>query len=376
MTDYIPFEIQSHIIKMLPIISIVQCRSVSKSWKFFIDSSEFITDYNVLHTQPQRILIGYVDSDEEKHISLVDDDDTFPWQKHSLSVPATIKKLYEPRLVGCSQGLFCFFSYMEKPSDFETKTAVLWNPAIRKSIDIVVPNVLDWPYQTFVGFGVCPRTNDPKLVKISNNRNPLEIDYSIPCIPWQVEVFTLSSGIWRSPLINVPRKAIVLSQSLEVIDGFIYWLAYKRIRNIDLTWCNLIMSFDVTSEEFNEVYLPNSLTYDRSIDLYSSTLKESLVVLEFDNGREVYGVWMMEHGVSKSFTKLYNINTPNAWIGNVIGFRNSGEPIVQMIYGFEERGALVVYDPHSENVNYIGICGKGFTFFGSSYVETPLLLNQ
>ncbi|GKF20647.1 putative F-box domain-containing protein [Tanacetum coccineum] len=48
MSDHIPFEIQSEIIKRLPIKPLVQCRSVSKQWKSLIDSSKFIADYHAL----------------------------------------------------------------------------------------------------------------------------------------------------------------------------------------------------------------------------------------------------------------------------------------------------------------------------------------
>ncbi|GKG52856.1 hypothetical protein Tco_0549968, partial [Tanacetum coccineum] len=43
--------------------------------------------------------------------------------------------------------------------------AVIWNPTVRKSVGIVV--IPKGRYnRTIVGFGVCPDTSDPKLVKI------------------------------------------------------------------------------------------------------------------------------------------------------------------------------------------------------------------
>ncbi|GJT45172.1 ADP,ATP carrier protein, mitochondrial [Tanacetum coccineum] len=51
----------------------------------------------------------------------------------------------------------------------DIKNAVIWNPSIKKTVTIVVPNVPDGvpPYHTILGFSVCPRTSDPKLVKIT-----------------------------------------------------------------------------------------------------------------------------------------------------------------------------------------------------------------
>lgn len=73
--------------------------------------------------------------------------------------------------------------------------------------------------------------------------------------------------------------------------------------------------------------------------------------LESENG--VYGVWMMDHGSPKSFTKLFNISAPDASIKDVLGFRNNGEPIIEMKNGFEEQDALFVYEPFS-NIRLLG----------------------
>ncbi|KAJ0818201.1 putative F-box domain-containing protein [Helianthus annuus] len=48
MSDNVPFEIQEEIIKRLPVKSLIRFRSVSKSWKSLIDSSNFITHYRLL----------------------------------------------------------------------------------------------------------------------------------------------------------------------------------------------------------------------------------------------------------------------------------------------------------------------------------------
>ncbi|GJZ94966.1 retrotransposon gag domain, retroviral aspartyl protease [Tanacetum coccineum] len=130
---------------------------------------------------------------EQKYVSFVDDG-TFPQQKLFLNVPIYV----------------------------ETKMAVIWNPSIRKSANVVVPNVLDYgsAYRTIVGFGICPDTNDTKLVKISHI------------------IYLLTIG--------------------TAID------------------------------------IPNQLC--------------SHHIVSCDNFKLVYGVWMMDDGVQKSFTKLFTID--------------------------------------------------------------------
>nr|GEZ88966.1 hypothetical protein [Tanacetum cinerariifolium] len=86
--------------------------------------------------------------------------------------------------------------------------AVIWNPTVRKYVGIVILNALDM--YIVIGFGVCPDTSDPKLVKISVIVTPSM---------WVVEVFTL------------------------------------RLRS------NYIIPFDLKTKKFGEVSLPEKLVY-------------------------------------------------------------------------------------------------------------------
>ncbi|GJV58764.1 putative F-box domain-containing protein [Tanacetum coccineum] len=320
MWDSIPFEIQENILKRLRVISLLQFRSVSKACKSLIDSSTFIADYQ--HTElQQHILVRY--GFEHNYVSVADDD-TFPHQKVFLAVPLSVKIL-KPEIVGCSEGLFCFYDYFGMPIDPGKRTAVIWNPAIGKSVAIDVPNVLDMnKYRTIVCFGVCPHTLDPMLVKISFVYSPGE---TFTDTTWRVEIFRLSSGAWKSLSINLPRSTVVSYQSKAqvVIDRFIYRLASNRISR-----ANLIISFDMISEVFTEIRLPDNL----ALNLNLHKLHGSLVVVEDIYGLEVdYGVWMMENGDPKSFIKLYTINNnipAKATIEGVFGFRKSGEVIIEV----------------------------------------------
>ncbi|GJU27955.1 putative F-box domain-containing protein [Tanacetum coccineum] len=66
MSDVIPFDIQSEIMKRLPVKSLIQFRSVSKQWKSFIDSPKFIKNYHVNHTNPQHHLLVKYNLDLKK----------------------------------------------------------------------------------------------------------------------------------------------------------------------------------------------------------------------------------------------------------------------------------------------------------------------
>ncbi|GKF10710.1 putative F-box domain-containing protein [Tanacetum coccineum] len=69
---------------------------------------------------------------------------------------------------------------------------------VRKSVGILTPSkprlyiveYLSELRMSCIGFGVCPETNDPKIVKINT------VDGS-PYGYWEVQVYTLSSKVWK-----------------------------------------------------------------------------------------------------------------------------------------------------------------------------------
>ncbi|GJW69850.1 DEAD-box ATP-dependent RNA helicase 21 [Tanacetum coccineum] len=149
--------------------------------------------------------------------------------------------------------------------------AVLWNPTFRKSVGIVIPiSIVD--YRTIVSFGVSRDTSDPKLVKINTiNRRP---SY------WVVDVF---------------------------VDGVIYFRAYDDVYLDRGSRFNFVISFDLKSEKFGEVCVPERLVHTHHLDV--AKVNESLGLLKYyDEGNmTVCGVWMRNDGANKKFSKIYNV---------------------------------------------------------------------
>ncbi|KAK1412954.1 hypothetical protein QVD17_34590 [Tagetes erecta] len=279
-------------------------------------------------------------------------------------------------MIGTSHGLLCFHAEGHHDDTPATDTVVLWNVSIRKGVSFVVPNVGDDIYKTALGFGVCRVTRDVKIVKIRCILSWEDV-VSISSIPWQVEVFTLSTRAWRSPYSNLPRKSIHFRSKQVAIDGLVYWLAYDMI-TMDVWYSrfrNLIISFDMTTEEFKEVNLPNSLARLPLYKLSFFKLRGSVGVLEHgERGNDlVFGVWMMEDGVSNSFSMLFNVNVPMAFMK---GFRKSGEPIIQLSKQEHGRARLVVYEHDSKRMDSLGFDGIEGSIYVYPYVETLLLLDQ
>ncbi|XP_076912206.1 putative F-box protein At1g47790 [Bidens hawaiensis] len=357
MSANIPLDIQIEIIKRFPVKSLIRFRSVSNQWKSAIESSTFISDHNVSQAQPHHLLITYQaeSSCQDECVSIVDDD-SFPLHKFSPTVPPTVGIMlptYTLRF-DCSHGLVCFYSFDMDP---KALILVLWNPSIRKSIGIMLPDGFD-----AIGFGVCPKTSDLKIVRIT-------------CDNWLAEVFTLCSRVWRSVSWNLPYKSLEFSHPQVVIDGVIHWHAY------DMATKNCrIISFDLTSEEFGEVDLPDGLASPRRVlGPRIFKLNESLAVLNYredDAGNGVCDVWkMLKNGGPKfSFTKLFTV-TLNLDDGRIIGFLKNDQPIIAQpcLRGGIYTRKLEVYDPDSKHINDLGIYGSAF--MTTSYTESLLLLN-
>ncbi|MFS8006092.1 putative F-box domain-containing protein [Helianthus anomalus] len=313
----IPFEIQEEIIKrVLPVKSLIQFRSVSKQWKSLIDSPEFIADHSVNPAQPHHLLVCYTVPSKVNYVSIVDDD-SFPHHKFSPNITPTAKLVTYPLRLASCHGLV--FLYASAPYD---------------------------GYPDVFGFGVCPKTNDPTIVKITYMSKP-----------YKAEVFTLSSGAWKSISMNLPDKSLYFISRQVVVDGVIHWAAFDL--SVDKAPCKII-SFDLTTKEFGEVELPDRLAWGYRYS-HISKLNESLAVVGYlgcDGRPQVCDVWVLssENGDPKpSFTQLFTLKVKPSvknFEYTITRFRKNGQPIFEHI---RRDGShlidLEVYEPCSEHIN-------------------------
>ncbi|GKD55561.1 F-box domain containing protein [Tanacetum coccineum] len=343
MSDYIPFEIQSEIMKRLPVKSLLQFRSVSKQWKSFIDSSEFIKNYHINHPNPQhQLLVRY--NRVQTYTSVIDDN-TFPQQKFPLIAPEPLNLLRSTTILGSVDGLLGFYGFYQDV-DLETWMVVLWNPSVRKCVGIPIPNVFDdddtLDRYTRIAFGVCPETNDPKLVKINV--------VTTPCICWEVQVFTLSSRFWKTVYTGAPLRSYALMFEHVFIDGIIYW---------STLFGSFILSFDLKSEKFGQVSIPERFV--RTYGIWVAKANESLGLLEYykEGGTSLCGVWMRKDDINNPFTKIYTVKVEGKSVFfKVLGFRKNGEVLLQLDDDDSEGSQIEVYEPSSGRINSVGISGE------------------
>ena len=376
MSDNIPFEIQMEIITKLPVHALLQFRTVSKTWKSFIDSSNFLVVFGVRPTLPCRLLIKYMHGFvESKCFCFVDKNvNLSPEIYHFPSLPTVIcntsLRFWNLVPIGTSQGLWCF-------SD-SFKMAVLWNPSIRKSVAIVIPSLSSESDsdKVAVGFGVNPDTLDPTILRISY---PVHGHGS-----WNVSVFTLSSRCWKK-LENehMPRQSIRLKRSSQVVLGsFIYWVGSERIFSSDGVVSHksyMIVSFDLVNHHFTLLDIPDSLRYQLPVPFYISNLRESLVIFGNMIGDQWHSffIWQIkldDFNKIKSCRTLFNIFTPQ--LLKLLGFTSSGDPIFESDQPYQMDHTLQVFQVRTQEFITLRVEADAGSFFMSPYNESLILLTH
>ncbi|GJU98809.1 F-box domain containing protein [Tanacetum coccineum] len=301
MFDYIPIELQYDIINRLPVKSILAFRNVSKQWKSYIDSSDFIQQYGCRETANCSFTLTY-EQGFQSFMCMVNEDFQFTPLNSNLQLSCLSP-------IGTSEGLW-YFSY---GSNMMT---VLWNPSIRKSIGLFIPYFVSQlgVEKLSFGFGVRLDTLDPTLLKISYPYGGHG--------PWFVNVYTVSTSSWY-PVKNhrLPRETVRIRKrsGQAVLRRFIYWLR------------------DVLPSPFHISQL-------RSLIVLSGTFCVGDIVL-------LCGWDLAVDGASvTSFSMLFSIPTINSV--KLIGFTNNDAPIVKVDeLGYQLAHTLQVYDPISKRVS-------------------------
>nr|GFB00064.1 hypothetical protein [Tanacetum cinerariifolium] len=221
MSDYIPFEIQSEIMKRLPVKSLLQFRSVSKQWKSFINNPKFIKDYHP--NPPHRLLVRYTLNTVPTYTSIIDDN-TFPGQKFTLTTPEPLKLLRFTFTLGSVDGLLGFYGFYQDV-DLETYMVVLWNPSLRKCVGIPIPNLLYSPQgythgiiywrsrRSFLPFDLKSEKFGevclPDRLEISSNVKVVKVNESIGLLEYYNAGEMCVCGVWiRKDGVNKPFTKI------------------------------------------------------------------------------------------------------------------------------------------------------------------------
>lgn len=342
----------------------------------------------------ERYALHLDDEDEEQEDSSPNVVDLFE-EYLELKCPKRSRSEYL-RIVGCCNGLVCLSDDYDKYTD----TVVLWNPIICKHVDLPCPNLgYNGRGSCVYGFGFDAVKNDYKVVRVVYNSTATE-DYKLQIpptvefleklravkflVPPGVEVYSLSSGVWRT--ISGVCSSYILHQNHSVstfLNGAVHWIASNSNDDND---CNdsssgggdckdgsFIVAFDVGSESFREICLPDSVAERNVMKLDVMIMGKSLALIEYEKfwQSDYCWIWVMEeYGVVKSWSRVHNIDLRGGF-RNVVGFRTHGELLISA-----RMVGMVSYNPKKRNISYLGIHGTNRSFHGEPFFESLALVGK
>ncbi|XVF52488.1 hypothetical protein PTKIN_Ptkin05aG0022300 [Pterospermum kingtungense] len=392
MSDFIPQEIILQILYRLPVKTLVKFTLVCKSWQSLITTSCFINTHlaktlsKPITSQP-LLIRRFTDSPKKEqyflhlsHESL----DIF----QTLKSPLKSRKNLYARIVGTVHGLICLsddiFGY--------TYRIVLWNPSVRRSIELPRPNITFHEvglYNFALGFGFDAKKNDYKVVRLAYVQSE---DDGFHLLPPKVEVFSVAEKGWRMVSGKGLECCCVEATWTQCfLNGRVHWIAYENKMGSLKNW---VLLFDMEDEKFRKMKLPESLVDINPMMLFISMSRGMLTVFEYygDSENRLCNIWVRaEYGDVKSWSKMYSIdNGVLGGGGRVYRLTEHGEVFLakseddggwrsyaEFQIMFEvRRGELLLYDPKSRQTKVVQPQGVLDAFFVADYTESLVFLNK
>ncbi|CAN0922535.1 F-box/kelch-repeat protein At3g06240 [Linum grandiflorum] len=244
-----PLKIVTDILSRLPIKSLLRFESVSKPFASLIKSPEFAAAHLRRHSSSASLLIRRQLNPNSGGLafSLVD---VQAAEIRNIAVPFLHQLSRLPKIVGSCCGLVCL-----DISLFHASAFVLWNLVTGKysavpssAISISTPAV----WMVAVGFGSDRHSNDIKIVRIVYfERRTGEL----PSV--RAEVYSWGLGVWS--LIDTDKAlqscTIAEGQKGVTVNGALHWVGFDICKP---STGKLIVSFDLDTEKFSKVRIPDS----------------------------------------------------------------------------------------------------------------------
>ncbi|KAI3676067.1 hypothetical protein L1987_85665 [Smallanthus sonchifolius] len=257
MAEVIHDDVLERILIGLDVKNLIRCKSVCKSWHFLIKSPGFIDRHLNYSYNKDRC------NSELRHrrIFLVNE---FACTCYD-----------DDHIVGSSNGLVCV--------SFNSKLLV-GNPSTREVRPLVLPPWIR--LSSCCGFGYDSFRDDYKVV-VGGPKGENQT-----C----VQVLSLKSNIWR--VIEEVKYVFIRKVGILWNDA-LYWI----VRDSENTK-KLIISYDLSKDEFKEIPQPDDAKYECTSDTYLGIVKECLCIFDMSPG-SLFDVWLMKkYNVKQSWELL------------------------------------------------------------------------
>ncbi|XP_030964101.1 F-box/kelch-repeat protein At3g23880-like [Quercus lobata] len=314
--NQLPFDIVLNILARLPVKSVTRFRCVCKSWDSSITTPYFISthlNHNKNHGNGCVIHMPSVrdtnpSSNTNRPVCTVALDRPFD-RISEIGVPFDFPNACF-QIVGSCNGLLCLANY---GSSTCANDIYLWNPSIRKFKKLPHTCLRQLRFVK-LGFAYHSQNNDYKVVRISFSSFflalalPLSLPLPLP-LP-EVEVYTLSSDSWRRVGIEFTTSVVNCPNDLSpapLVSGALHWLAFVVEGEENRKGKNMILSFDVNSEKFGKLELPNGSA--NTLQRCLSSFKGKLSFITSEHSEQPgfqFSIWALrEYGVVESWNKLF-----------------------------------------------------------------------
>ncbi|XP_023762022.1 F-box/kelch-repeat protein At3g06240 [Lactuca sativa] len=353
--ENLPHELLSNIFIRLFAKQLAQMRSVSKSWNAFLSHPSFVKSHlhHSIHNNDQILLIFQ----DEEFYSDTKPFTAIPSRSPRLELTNFIKFPVKPqsghtdgiRVIGSVNGLIC--------SSYDNHSVIhIWNPSLSAVLTLPPYSTPSNGYNSFkihFRFGFDPKSNDYKVVKLTGLNGPYE-----NVVTWwlQVEIYSMRKGSWKLITARFPSHITTITNGDDVCvdghDGCLHWLGYDYI--IENTDLKMIVAFDLGSETFREIPLPDSiLNDDREIVL--GVLAKKLCVMTHVGVDGTCDVWVMDkYGVAESWVKRHVFSQFDVG-ACLFGFTSHNEFLIV------DDGHLVLYNPNTnEQIRLEGYCPEDY----------------
>ncbi|KAF3951639.1 hypothetical protein CMV_022733 [Castanea mollissima] len=198
-------------------------------------------------------------------------------------------------LYASCNGLLCFCNY--------NNVIYLWNPSIRKFKKL--PHTISEKFNNVaLRFAYCSENNDYKVVRILFDCFFSTVPLPLPLL--EAEVYSLSSDSWRRVEIPLLINICDFIFPTPLVGGALHWMA-DFIEGQEKHM--MILSFDVNSETFRVLALPNGSNDADTNRTGLASFKGKLAFLTWGYAEKASiqcSIWMMrEYGVVESWNKLF-----------------------------------------------------------------------
>ncbi|KAK3001050.1 hypothetical protein RJ639_020459 [Escallonia herrerae] len=297
-----PEDVVREILLMLPVKSLLRCKSACKSWYTLITKPSFKSAHfnsNATLKRSHCILVKRVLPEHvpptESVLSFFNDkingDDHVP--PTEIIIPHFNHFL---QMVGPCNGIVCLTDHRD---------IFLCNPSIRDFKVLPAPS-FNYPHGLFsrtlgVGFGFDTHSSEYKVIRIAELYEDDDGDYMFHSV--NVEIYDLSTDSWREIYAIVPYVWYFPSSEL-LFNGHFHWWADDEDHGGES-----MLSFHISTEIFQQIRLPDVCAFPDGNERAFLVLNESIALLLFNPSQQTYlDLWLMtEYGIADSWTKQFTI---------------------------------------------------------------------